>query len=217
MEYRHFIASTLAGSLLGLLAADATATDIVVLGLFPNKAVVQIDGGRPQTLSVGRKTSAGVTLISADRSSATVEIAGKRMTLKMGQQHSSGNTSSAASAVLSADARGHFITGGQINGLPMRFIVDTGATAVTIPAGEAQRIALDYRKGQRVMMNTANGTTSAYRVKLDTVRVGDVSVNSVDALVIEGASLPAALLGMSFLNRMTMTREGDTLTLTKRY
>ena len=67
------------------------------------------------------------------------------------------------------------------------------------------------------MMNTANGTTPAYRIKLDTVRVGDVSLNSVDAVVMEATSLPAALLGMSFLNRMDMKREGDTMTLTKRY
>lgn len=217
MDCRHSIASTFFGCLLGLVAASAAAADIVVLGLFPNKAVVQIDGSRPQTLSVGRKSSTGVTLISADRNSATFDVAGERMTLKIGQQRASGRATSAATAVLKADVRGHFIAGGQINGLPIRFIVDTGATAVTIPVSEAQRIALDYRKGQRVQLNTANGRTTAYRVRLDTVRVGDVSVNSVDALVIDGASLPAALLGMSFLNRMTMTREGDTLTLTKRY
>ena len=78
-------------------------------------------------------------------------------------------------------------------------------------------MALDFRKGQMVVMNTANGTTAAYRIKLDTVRVGDVSVNNVDAVVMEGASLSAALLGMSFLNRMDMKREGGTMTLIKRY
>ena len=222
MDCRHSMASTpfglLLGPLLGLLAsAGALATDITVVGLFPNKAAVQIDGGTLQTLSVGQKTSTGVTLMSVDRDSATFDIQGKRATLRMSQQHASRSTFSGASVVLNADTRGHFVTDGQINGVPIRFIVDTGATVISIPASEAGRMALDFRKGQMVMMNTANGTTPAYRIKLDTVRVGDVSVNNVDAVVMEAASLPAALLGMSFLNRMNMKREGDTMTLTKRY
>jgi len=216
MGCRHFIAT----ALLGLIVTGATgaaATEVTVAGLFPNKAVVQIDGGTVQTLTVGQKTSTGVTLMSVDRDSATFDIQGKRATLRMGQQHVSRSTSSAASVVLSADTRGHFVTDGQINGVPIRFIVDTGATVISIPAGEARRMALDFRKGQMVMMNTANGTTPAYRIKLDTVRVGDVSVNNVDAVVMEAASLQAALLGMSFLNRMDMKRAGDIMTLTKRY
>ena len=216
------MASSPFGLLLGLLLGlgiwtGAAATDITVAGLFPNKAVVQIDGGTLQTLSVGQKTSTGVTLVSVDRDSATFDIQGKRATLKMGQLYAARSTSSAASVVLNADARGHFVTDGQINGVPIRFIVDTGATVISIPAGEARRMALDFRKGQLVMMNTANGTAPAYLIKLDTVRVGDVSVNNVDAVVMEGASLSAALLGMSFLNRMDMKREGGSMTLTKRY
>lgn len=210
------------GALLSLLlslvvSTDAAATDIAVAGLFPNKAVVQIDGGTLQTLSVGQKASAGVTLISVDRDSATFDVQGKRTTLKMGQQHVSRSTSSAASAVLNADARGHFVTDGQVNGLPIRFVVDTGATLITLPAGEARRLALDYRKGQPATMNTANGTARAYRIRLDTVRVGGVTLNGVDAAVLEGDGLAYSLLGMSFLNRMDIRREGDTMTLTRRY
>jgi len=214
MDCRHSIASIVLGL---LVSAGAAATDVTVAGLFPNKAVVQIDGGTLQTLSVGQKTATGVTLVSVDRNSATFDIQGKRATLRMGQQHALRSTSSGASVVLNADTRGHFVSDGQINGVPIRFIVDTGATVISIPASEARRMALDFRKGQMVTMNTANGTTPAYRIKLDTVRVGDVSVNNVDAVVMEAASLPAALLGMSFLNRMDMKREGDTMTLTKRY
>jgi aspartyl protease family protein len=214
MDSRHSIASIALGL---LVSTGAAATDITVVGLFPNKAVVQIDGGTLQTLSVGQKTSTGITLTSVDRDGATFDIQGKPTTLKMGQHHASRSTSSAASVVLNADTRGHFVTDGQINGVPIRFIVDTGATVISIPASEARRMALDFRKGQTVMMNTANGATAAYLIKLDTVRVGDVTVNNVDAVVMEAASLPAALLGMSFLNRMDMKREGGTMTLTRRY
>jgi aspartyl protease family protein len=115
------------------------------------------------------------------------------------------------------DEHGHLVTTGQVNGIPVRFAVDTGATFITFPAGEARRIGLDYLKGQKALMNTANGTVLAYRVKLDTVRVGDVTVNGVEAVVMEGDSLPVALLGMSFLNRVDIKREGEIMTLTKRY
>ncbi len=218
MDCRHSMASAPFGLLLGLLAsAGALATDITVVGLFPNKAVVQIDNGTPRTLSVGQGTSEGVTLVVVERDSATFDVRGKRTTLKMGRQHVTQSAASAPSVVLGADPRGHFITDGQVNGLSIRFMIDTGASLVSIPAGEARRLALDYRKGQMAMMNTANGGVPAYRIKLDTVRVGNVTVNSVDAVVMEGNGMPFALLGMSFLNRMDMKREGGTMTLTKRY
>ena len=119
--------------------------------------------------------------------------------------------------MIPTDARGHFVADGQVNGMPIRFAVDTGATFITLSAREASRLGLDYRNGQKAVMETANGDVLAYRVKLDTVCVGDVTVNNVDAVVTEGNSLPVALLGMSFLNRMDIRREGAIMTLTKRY
>jgi aspartyl protease family protein len=66
-------------------------------------------------------------------------------------------------------------------------------------------------------VGTANGTAIAYKVTLDTVRVGDIAINNVDAVVLEGGQLPFALLGMSFLNRMEMKREGQVMILTRRF
>lgn len=217
MRWRYFIASGLAALFAAITAGAAAAVEVTVVGLFPSKAVVQINGGAPRTLSIGQKTAEGVTLVSVERDSATFELAGRRTTLRMGQQHATSNASSGSTIVLTADSRGHFVTDGQINGLPIRFMVDTGATLIAIPAGEAQRLALDYRKGQPVTMNTANGIAPAWKIKLDTVRVGDVTVNAVDAVVMEGSAMPAALLGMTFLNRMEMKRAGQTMTLTKRF
>jgi aspartyl protease family protein len=98
----------------------------------------------------------------------------------------------------------------------VRFLIDTGATMITLPARDALRLGIDYRKGQRGLSNTANGTVSVYRVNLDTVRLGDIELQSVDAVIIEGG-LDTALLGMSFLNRVEMKREGSTMTLTRRF
>ncbi len=209
MRRRHII------SLLALAAAPAWAVDVTVVGLFPGKAVVQINGGAPRTLSAGQRTPEGVVLVSADRDSATFDIGGSRKVLGIGQQQV-GHSAGAPSITLSADARGHFFANGEINGAPVRFVVDTGATVVSISRTDAERLGLDYRSGAASLMNTANGVTGAWRIRLDTVRVGEITVNSVDAAVVDSVSMPP-LLGMSFLKRMDLRREGEVLTITKRY
>jgi aspartyl protease family protein len=187
-----------------------------VVGLFKDKAIVSIDGGKPRTLSAGQMVQ-GVKLVSADSDSASFDIEGKRRTLGMGQSFAGGTaTDSRPSISLTADARGHFAAAGALNGYPMTFLVDTGATAIAISATEAKRIGLDYRSGQAVGVGTAAGVVPAWRVKFNTVKVGGISVNQVDGMVVEtGLNMP--LLGMSFLNRMEMKRDGQTMTLTQRY
>src|SRR6266571_5318804 len=205
-------------SLLFLSSAAGWTAEVSVIGLFPGKAVVVIDGGAPRVLSVGQKPVEGVSLISTDRESATLLIDGEKRTLRIGQ-HQSGPApaSSSQSATLTADARGHFVVDGQINGGAVRFLVDTGATSISLSSADASRLGIDYRKGQPGLMGTANGTVAAYRVKLDTVRIGDIVVNNVDAAVLEGNQMPFALLGMSFLNRMEMKRDGQTMMLIRRF
>ena len=201
-----------------LLAGAADAAEVNVIGLFPNKAVVVIDGGAPRVLTVGQKPVEGVTLISTDRESATFNIDGQRKTLRLGQ-HQAGPppTPSSQSATLTADPRGHFVVDGQINGGSVRFLIDTGATTIALSSADAVRLGIDYRKGRPDMMGTANGMVTAYALKLDTVRVGDIVLTNVDAAVMEGNPMPFALLGMSFLNRMEMKREGQTMVLIRRF
>jgi len=193
----------------------AFATNVTVVGLFPGKAVVVIDNAAPRTLSIGQKTDQGVALLNVDATSATLEIDGKKQTLEMGQ-HFAASGASGQSVNLAADARGHFVTMGQVNGGAVRFLVDTGATLVALPASEAERLGINYKLGKPGLSRTANGTTPTYLIKLDTVRIGDVVINQVDAAVMEGG-LDIALLGMTFLNRTEMKREGMMMTLTKRY
>jgi aspartyl protease family protein len=199
------------------LAGNAQATDITVSGLFPGKALVQINRGALQTLSVGQKTPEGITLVSVDPDSATFDIDGKRVTMGMGTARMGASAPAVESVVLTADVQGHFPADGQVNGRAIRFVVDTGATLVSLPVAEARRLAIDYHMGQKALMGTANGTTVGYVVKLDTVSIGGVTLHGVDAVVMEGNGLGAPLLGMSFLNRMNMKREGDLMTLTRRY
>ena len=190
-----------------------------VIGLFSDKAVVVINRGAPRTLRAGETTGEGVKLISADSRGAVLEIDGKRQTLEMGQhfENAASAGSGRNSVTLSPDSRGQYLTDGQINGGHIRFMVDTGATTIAISAAQAQRLGIDYRSGQRTYAVVADGRrVPSYLVKLDSVTVGDITLFGVDALVGEGG-LDAALLGMTFLSRTEMRREGQNLTLTKRY
>ncbi len=200
----------------GLSCTTAWAASVSVVGLFKDKAIVSIDGGKPRTLSAGQ-TVQGVKLVAADSDSASFDVEGKHRTLGMGQSFAGGATAGGRPSIsLTADARGHFVAAGSLNGYPMIFLVDTGATAIAINAAEARRIGLDYRSGQAVGVGTAAGVVPAWRVKFNTVKVGGISVNQVDGMVVE-TGLDVPLLGMSFLNRMEMTRDGQTMTLTQRY
>ena len=211
----------LIGIVLQLAAAPAAALDVNVIALTAGKAVVVIDKGKPRTLAVGETSPEGVKLIGATSESATFEIAGKRQTLTTGQQGAlgTGSSSGGAPAVVSltADSRGHFMTTGTVNGMSLRFMVDTGASTIALSVDDAKRSGVNYLAGSRGRVQTANGVAVVYFVKLDSVRVGDITLNNVDAAVIEGDKLPVALLGMSFINRMEMKRAGDTLTLIRRY
>ena len=195
----------------------AAAADVSLVGTFDTKAaILSIDEGAPKTVRVGQ-SSGGVTLIAVEKDRATVEVDGKRRVLLRGQTYSSKGAGAAARSVtLAAGAGGHFIADGQINGGAIRLLVDTGATAIAIPAADANRLGIDYRKGQRGTANTAGGPTATYAVKLDSVRVGGIELQNVDAIVIE-QGLNVALLGNSFLNRMEIRREGDTMTLIRRF
>lgn len=195
------------------------AADINVIALTAGKAVVAIDGGKPRTLAAGQVTPEGVKLIGADSESATFEIGGRRQTLTIGQNISTGGGPvSAQRATLSADLGGHFVTTAAVNGTSMRFMVDTGASLVTLSSGNAKRAGINYLSGQKAVLQTANGATTAYRVKLDTVRLGDITLNNVDGAVVEGNALgDLGLLGLSFLNRLEMRRDGQSMTLIRRY
>jgi len=198
-------------------APPAIAADVALVGLIGSKAIVVIDGGAPRTLAPGQKTAEGVTLLGTEKDAASFDIDGRKRTLRMGQAYSAATRADRQKVTLSADARGHFVTLGSINGGSVRFLVDTGATFVTLPAAEARRLGIDYLRGQRGQMQTPNGVVSAYRVVLDTVRVGDIELNHVEAVVSGSDTMDVALLGMSFLNRMEMQRDGQSMSLTKRY
>lgn len=200
-------------------AQHAMAADINVVALTAGKAVLVIDGGKPRTLHAGQTAPENVKLISATSEEAVVEVKGERHRLTLGQRISMGSGASGAQrATLTADGRGHFITTALVNGVTLRFIVDTGASMVTLSTADAKRAGVAYLSAPKGYLQTANGVVTGYRVKLDTVSLGGITLHNVDGVVMESDRLGGVgLLGLSFLNRTEMRREGDTMTLTRRY
>ncbi len=203
--------------LAGLACATAAAADVALIGVIGDSAaVLAVNGGEPKTVKVGQRWN-GIAVLSVEKDRAEVEIEGRKRTLSLGQHYRGVPAKSDRQQVtLAADARGHFIAEGAVNGNAVRFLVDTGATSVVLPGRDAERLGLDYRKGERGLNQTANGVVPTYRVTLDSVRVGDIEVSAVDAVVIE-QGLNIALLGMSFLNRVEMQREGQSMVLIRRF
>lgn len=199
--------------------AAPTARRVAFTGSMGSQALLVIDGGAPRAMAVGT-TVRGVKLVSLAGDDAVVEIDGRRQPLRLGA--SAVNLGGAASpgsgtqVSLSSDANGHFLANGQINGRGVRLMLDTGATLMAMGQDEADRIGVNWKDGQRIGLVTANGTTVGYRVALGSVRIGDVEVFNVEA-VVQPQPMPFILLGNSFLTRFQMKRENDTLTLYRRY
>lgn len=195
----------------------AIAADVSVSALFPGRAVLVVNGGKPRVLSIGQATPEGIKLVAADSRAAVVEIDGQRRTLKLGESIGGNYASTGKPTVrLTATSGGHFVTSGSINGVGVDFLVDTGATFVAMGIDDARRIGIRYLNGTRGYSSTANGVVETYRVMLDSVKVGDITLTNVEGSVLP-ASMPGVLLGMSFLRRLQMTRENSTMVLTKTY
>ena len=212
-------ALVVAAQLLAAAAVAHAAGSVTLTGSIGSRAILIVNGNPPKTIAVGESYQ-GVKLVSLQAEQAVVELDGKRVNLRMDTPVSIGGGGSSGGGgsrvVLSADSRGHFMTQGAINGRPVTFMLDTGATAIALSADDAQRIGLDYSKGQRVLMNTANGTATGYKLRLQSVRVGDVEVYDIDAIV-SPQGMPYVLLGNSFINRFSMRRDADQMVLEKRY
>lgn len=203
-------------ALLLFASAPLAAQDVGLAGIMGSKAMLMINGGEPEAVRVGESLD-GVKLISIQGDQVIVEIGGRKRPLRIGQ-HAVGAAPADGSGkiTLTADGRGHFYTTGTINGTSVRFLVDTGATMISLGASDARRLGLDFNRGQKGFSQTANGQVMVSKVKLDTVSIAGVTLRQVDA-VLHQNDMPIALLGMSFLNRMEMQRDGGTMTLRQRY
>ncbi|HRO53564.1 MAG TPA: TIGR02281 family clan AA aspartic protease [Alicycliphilus sp.] len=198
------------------LPAQVQAQDVALAGILGGKALLVVNGSAPRGVAPG-ESHMGVQVVSVGREDAVVDSAGGRRSLRLGEAPVRvGGSGTGQRVVLKADARGHFVSNGQINGRIMQYMVDTGASTVAIGRPDAQRMGLKFEEqGQSVRMNTANGVAQGWRMRLDSVRVGDVELRGVDAIVTP-QPMPYVLLGNSFLREFEMSRNGDEMMLLKR-
>ncbi len=208
----------LAACLLTTACTNGFTADINLVGIFPGKALVSINGGPPKTISAGQKTAEGFTLISTAGDSAVVEIDGKRRTLRIGQPFQTSAGGAAQDTItLSPDSRGHYVTVGTVNGKAVKFLVDTGATSVAMGTQLATQLGINYRAGQPITVSTAGGNQPAHVVTLASVRVGGITIENIDAAVTPGMNnFDGVLLGMSFIGQLSMQRDGQSLRLSRR-
>lgn len=195
-------------------AGPAAAAEVRVLALFEGKAVLEIDG-RQQTLAQGETGPGGVRVLRASPSEVTVEIDGRVQRLELGRHI---GTRYAAPATREAQilraGNGAYVARGAINGYPVEFLVDTGASTVSLSGREAERLGLAFRtQGSRIGVATAQGVTSGYQLMLARVQVGELTLNNVEAIVIDGEFPVRPLLGMTFLGRIEMRHEQGLLVL----
>jgi aspartyl protease family protein len=207
---------TLAIALLGCAPLAALAQTVTLNGQIGSRQALLVIDGAPRAVEVGA-TVQGVRLVSLGDGRAEVDFGGVRRTLVLGAGpvRASTDAPSGGTIVMSANGDGHFITQGRINGSAVTFMVDTGATVVAIGQADADRLQLNYKNGPRGFANTANGRVPVFALTLASVRVGDVEVPNVEAVVMPTA-MPHVLLGNSFLTRFSMKREADTMRLERR-
>ena len=192
--------------------------DVRVVGLFSDRAVVVIDG-KQHILRVGEHGRYGVHLIAADSESAVLEVDGERVTARLDGRIKARKRSARQKEVqVWRDTRGMFTTVGSINGLPVPFLVDTGASSIAMNSSQARRLGIDFRvDGEPAAVTTASGVVSAWRIILKSVKVDDLELRNVDAVVIDGEQPETTLLGMSYLGRLDISNDGQLMTLRLKY
>lgn len=209
-------ATLLAAALLWTAAASAVEK-ITLFALFHDQAVLLVDDQRHR-LRTGEHSPEGVLLVATDTDAeqAVIEVDGQRRVLRLGIVFQAATTTPPA-ITLYADRNGFYHANGTINGVPTTFLVDTGANIIAMNSALAQRIGLDYTKGQSGTAMTAGGPVRMYAIRLDRVKLGAIELYNVDAGVIEGPQPAVPLLGMSFLNRLNLNQTGNRLELVQRY
>ena len=219
---RFFLTVTAVVLVLVSSIAGAAGPKISLVAIFKDKAMLNINGQRVM-LNKDQAGPEGVVLRFTDTRSETVDvdINGNTETLRLGYVLSAGGVDTDASSekksvTLYSASNGFFHADGYINNIPIRFLIDTGASTVALNSETATRIGIDYLSGERAVAVTASGYAETYIVSLEEVEVGGMKLRHVDASVIEGPQPSTPLLGMSFLGQFDMRREGDRMELIER-
>jgi aspartyl protease family protein len=198
------------------VVALADPVSVKVIALFTNKAFLQV--GQLQKVVSAGETFEGVLLKSATGRGAVVEIDGQSLTLQLNQSIA-GNFKKPDRSKLRIlpDARGMYYVEGTINNQSTSFLVDTGATHVTLSGEKARALSIDFSQGERSMARTASENVLVWQVVLNSVSIGGIKLRNVSATVIDGENPHEVLLGNSFLRYTDLQQAGSVLIIRKRY
>lgn len=204
---------TLCLVILTMMALPALAVEqIYVEAVLGNKVMLMLDGKR-RTLAVGQTSQEGIKLISANNDEVVLELNGKQQAYSLGSAITTSYTRRVTvEEKVFADKRGMFEAIGTINGQPVDFLIDTGATLIAMNRKQAKQLGIRYRlDGKPAGASTASGFVKGYQVKLKTVTLGKIKRHNVDAMVIDGDHPGPILLGMSFLGELKVEKAGGEL------
>ena len=202
-------------------AVSAQPEKIKLHALFQGKAIIMV-GDQRRLLAEGETSPEGIKLVSTHprREEALVERDGEQFSLRLGIVMSSSGAKKdkgPETATLFADGRGQFYGTAIINNIPTMVLVDTGATDIAMNSVTAKRLGIPYKTvGQPSYASTASGVTPMYSLTLTKVKLGGIQLYNVKAGVIEGSFPREVLLGMSFLNKVEMKRDGSKMELIKK-
>lgn len=199
-----------------LLPGLLVAAEIEVLGLFKGAALLKVDGEQ-KLLKVGQ-TWKGVALLQANSKQALADVNGQQLTLTVSKRIDSNFTVPESRQVrIRKNDRRQYITTAEINGRRTPVLVDTGANIVALNSNTARAMGIDFEDGVRSKVTTASGVASAWMVMLDSVDVGGIRINHVQASVVQGDFPEVVLLGMSYLQHVEMQEKDGILSLTGKY
>lgn len=201
----------------------AKAPEFKVIALFKNAAMIEVNG-KQKMLRKGQAYQQDIKLLSADSHGALFVVDGKKVALGLHQSKLGGNVFSESENLekkfvrIPRDNTGMYRTSGLINGMPVKFLVDTGASQVAMNESTARRVGLQYKLyGEKTKVSTASGISLAWFIPIKKINVGGVELKQVGALVVKGAGPEEVLLGMSFLKQLKMQDDGNLLKLTKKF
>ncbi|VAW93262.1 hypothetical protein MNBD_GAMMA23-1993 [hydrothermal vent metagenome] len=198
----------------------AQATNVIVMAIFGEMVILKVDGTKHK-MRVGDKTPEGIVLAEIDYDTVILKQGNKSSRHKLGGHVSFGLESGRGKGPKKEQIakiwpkNDMYVTHGYINKFSVTFMVDTGATWIALSESMAKRMGINYFRGERGYAGTASGVTSIYKIKLDSVRVGEIRLYDVEAAVIPNLS-GHVLLGNSFLKYTEMTRTKQVMILKKK-
>lgn len=194
--------------------APSHASGVVLVGKIGDRAILSIDGGPPRTVKVGAKTREGIELKRLMGDRAHIIMKGQELVLELGGQPIEIDPREDPSITLYEDSRGHFTGVALINAIRVPFLLDTGASFLSIGKSTAIKAGIDYRAGEKIKAQTANGMIDIWLVRANRVQLGEIELRDVQTAVFEH-ELPSALVGMSVLSALEIRRNASQLTLRK--